>query len=165
MCVKTSLLGSWSQYNNWNQNFSSENRFQSGHFAYICSFSSHGGLPNWMHWNTSMDQCQETAADYYLADHNPQQSLIGGLWLIVFRLTAKSLNSVKRPEKGWSGEIWLVYWKCVFFGYFQSIWQFLTRFQEKTDFFQQFFKELGLDKHRKTNFVYFDSSLKDSSQF
>ena len=58
--------------------------------VWILEFASVGEIKSVVRpeqiFNFGFVQCSETAPDFFAAD---------GLWLFVFRLTAKSLNSVK----------------------------------------------------------------------
>ena len=89
-------------------------------------------------------------ARYRLYDSVKKRRLIffwlmayGGLRLIVFWLTAKSLNSAKSRKRDRSGEIRLIYWKSVFLAIFQWISSgFDPFFRKKQNFFNNFSKNL-----------------------
>ena len=64
----------------------------------------------------------------------------GGLRLIVFWLTAKSLNSAKSRKRDRSGEIRLIYWKSVFLAIFQWISAVFDPFFRKNRIFSTIFQ-------------------------
>jgi len=113
----------------------------------------------WPHFEV-LGQCQETAADFFLAY---------GLWRFTANRFLAYGKKSKFGEKAGKGIIrrnmaWLLE-ICLFWLFFSKFGKFWPVLKKKTYFFQQFFKELGLNEHREINFVYFNSSLKDSSQF